>query len=59
MATSFAYCFIFITLMSFFAEPICWICIVLVELALIGMPFMFGYKWYDLGQLVARNPDME
>ena len=57
-ATSFAYCLLFIGILSLFAEPICWFCIVVVQLGLIGMPFMFGYKWHTLGQSLENTPDM-
>lgn len=46
IATGFAYCLAFIGLMSLFAEAICWFCVVITQLALIGIPCMFGYKYY-------------
>jgi hypothetical protein len=45
MATSFAYCLIFIGLLSCFAEPLCWACIILVQLGLIALPVLLGYKF--------------
>jgi len=49
MVTSFAYCLLYIGIMSLFAEPLCWFCIVVVEIGMIGLPCLLGYKWYDVG----------
>jgi len=56
LATSFLYCFIFIVILSFFAEPLCWACVVIVQLGLLGAPILFGWKYYDLG-LLANSTD--
>lgn len=50
MATAFAYCLLFIGLLSAFAEPLCWLCIVVIQLGLIGLPCLFGYKFYTIKQ---------
>jgi len=33
--------------MSLFAEPICWACVVITELALIAAPLMLTYKYME------------
>lgn len=40
------YCFAFIYLMSAFAETIAWICVVLIQLGLIGLA---GFGWFQRG----------
>jgi hypothetical protein len=52
MVTAFAYCLLFIGLLSAFAEPLCWLCIVVVQLGLIGLPCLFGYKYYTIKQML-------
>jgi hypothetical protein len=51
VATGFVYCLLFIGIMSCFAEPLCWLCIVVVQLGLIALPILFGYKFYDFNKL--------
>jgi len=45
IVTGFIYCLLFIGLMSCFAEPICYLCLVITELGLIGLPVVLGMKW--------------
>ena len=54
------YCLLFIYLMSFFAEVISWICIVLVQIGIIGASVLFWYNWYLTDERIkafkAQNP---
>mmetsp|Transcript_16434 Transcript_16434/g.27865 ORF Transcript_16434/g.27865 Transcript_16434/m.27865 type:complete len:86 (+) Transcript_16434:606-863(+) len=49
------YSFVFIYLMSAFAETIAWICITLIQLALIAVSVGCLFLWNDL---VQKNPNL-
>jgi hypothetical protein len=48
MATCLLYCIVFIGVLSVASEPICWLCIIVVELGLFALPIVFGYKYWEL-----------
>uniref|UniRef100_A0A7S3N2V9 Choline transporter-like protein n=1 Tax=Strombidium inclinatum TaxID=197538 RepID=A0A7S3N2V9_9SPIT len=56
MAMAFVYCFIYIYLMSAFAEPIAWICVGLIQLGLIGASVAC---FFIRKHLIQNNPDAE
>ena len=52
LLTAFLYSLTFIGLLSAFAEPLCWLCIVVVQLGLLGLPGLFGYKYVQTRELL-------
>jgi len=48
LVTALAYCLLFIGLMSLFAEPLCWLVVILTELGLIGLAVMFFVKYLNV-----------
>jgi hypothetical protein len=57
LATGFLYCILFIAILSAFAEPLCWFCIVVVQLGLIGLPIVAGYKYMEVKKAL-DSPDL-
>jgi hypothetical protein len=41
--------------MSAFAEPLCWLCIVVTQLGLIALPVLIGFKWHEMKE--AKHED--
>jgi hypothetical protein len=50
LITGFVYCLLFIFILSLFAEVFCWLCIILVQLGLIVLPCILGYKYYTINK---------
>jgi len=55
LGTAFLYALLFIGFLSAFAEPLCYLCIVVIQLGLITLPILFGYKFMQINKQIGDS----